>query len=131
MDILEIIKGRRSIRVFDKKSIPKNIIEELKEAPLVIVACADLTIENYYGKRGSELYALQDVAASIQNLMLLCYERGLGSVWVGAFTEGGISKILNLPSNLRPISIIPIGYPRESPRPPERVRKDTAIEQIQ
>ena len=170
MDILEIIKGRRSIRAYIKKGIPKNIIEELKEAliwapsagnlqarkfyfvfnreiknrlisaalnqtfiseaPLVIVACADLTVEKYYGKRGSELYALQDVAASTQNLMLLCYERRLGSVWVGAFNESQVSKILNLPSYLRPVSIIPIGYPAESPHPPERVHKDIAIEEV-
>ncbi|MFH1778871.1 MAG: nitroreductase family protein [Candidatus Omnitrophota bacterium] len=170
MDILEIIKGRRSIRAYSNKSIPKNIIEELKEsliwapsagnvqarkfyfisdqdiknrlvnaaleqafiseAPLVIVACADLTIEKYYGKRGSELYALQDIAASIQNLMLLCYERGLGSVWIGAFNEGEVTKILNLPSNLRPVSLIPVGYPLKSPNPPKRVRKDSAIIEI-
>lgn len=170
MDILEIIKGRRSIRAYLKKSIPKNIVEGLKEAliwapsagnlqtrkfffifnqeiknrlvnaalnqtfisevPLVIVACADLTIEKYYGKRGIELYALQDIAASIQNLMLFCYERGLGSVWIGAFNENQVRKILNLSSNLRPVSIIPVGYPAESPHPPERVSKDVAIEEI-
>lgn len=170
MDILEIIKGRRSIRAHLKKSIPRNIIEELKEsliwapsagnlqarkfyfvfnqgikkrlvsaalgqafiseAPLVIVACADLRIEKYYGKRGSELYVLQDVAASIQNLMLFCYERGLGSAWVGAFNESKASEILNLPSNLRPVAIIPIGYPAESPKPPERIHRDMAIEEV-
>ena len=32
MDILEIIKNRRSIRKFQKKEIPKKIIEELIRA---------------------------------------------------------------------------------------------------
>jgi len=170
LNILDIIKGRRSIRAYLNKEVPKNIIEELKEcliwapsagnlqarkfyfifdqkiknklvdaalgqtfiseAPLVIIACADLTIERHYGKRGSELYALQDVAASIQNLALYCYEQGLGTVWIGAFNENKVSRILNLPSVLRPISIVPIGYPAESPEPPDRVRKDVAVEEI-
>lgn len=45
---------------------------------------------------------------------------GLGAVWVGAFDEDEVSRILNLPSHLRPIAIFPIGYPAESPEPPPR-----------
>lgn len=108
MNVLNIIKNRRSVRRFINESIPKEVQEALKdaiiwapsagnlqsrkfyfvfnqamkedlvkaalgqsfiaEAPLVIVACIDLRISDDYGERGVKLYAIQDVAASIQNV---------------------------------------------------------------
>jgi nitroreductase len=62
--------------------------------------------------------------------MLLAYDRGLGTVWVGKFEEKEISKILALPENLRPIVIVPIGYPAEKPIAPDRIKKDKAIKFI-
>lgn len=97
------------------------------EPPLVVVCCADLRIKRDYGIRGTDLYALQDVAASIQNMMLVAVSAGLGSVWVGAFDEPKVSKLLGLPIYLRPISIIPIGYPDETPSIPQRVKPQEAV----
>lgn len=170
MTLLDIIKGRRSIRRFKGDEIPEDVINAFKdaliwapsagnlqsrrfyfvfnkeirkklvsaalnqhfiaEAPLAIVCCADYTIDRFYGKRGSELYVLQDVAASIENLMLIAHSLGFGSVWVGAFNEGEVSKILNLPDNLRPVAIIPVGYPDEKPSPPPRISRNEAVEEI-
>ena len=61
-------------------------------------------------------------------MMLLGQEEGLGTCWVGAFDEKEVSKILNLPDNLHPIAIIPVGYPAEKPSPPLRVSKEEAVE---
>ncbi|MFQ5956356.1 MAG: nitroreductase family protein [Candidatus Brocadiales bacterium] len=102
----------------------------IAEAPLVIVACADMHIGTYYGSRGTELYALQDVAASIQNLLLLAYEHGLATVWVGAFDEQDAAEALKLPGHLRPVAIVPVGYPAEEPFAPRRVSDKNAIEFI-
>ena len=74
-------------------------------------------IEKFYGSRGGELYAIQDVACSIENMMLAACSLGLGSVWVGAFDEYGVAKILDMPSHLRPVAIVPVGYPGQSPLP--------------
>lgn len=170
MSMLEIIKKRRSIRAFEKREIPEEILEKLKEAiiwapsagnlqsrkfyfvfnqeikeklveaalnqdfiseaPLVIVGCSDDKISWRYGERGKNLYSICDVSASIQNMMLLATELGLGSCWIGAFDEKGVSKILNLPKNLRPIAIVPLGYPAEKPSAPPRVSKKEAIVEI-
>ena len=102
----------------------------IAEAPLCVVGCADLRIKNHYGNRGSELYTIQDVSASIQNLLLEAQEQGLASVWVGAFQEAEVSEILNFPSYLRPIAIVPIGYAAESSVPPKRVKKEDAVTTI-
>ena len=93
----------------------------LVEAPVVIVVAADLEeIGRAYGERGRTLYAIQDTAAAIQNLLLAAWDRGLGACWVGAFSEKAVSDLLALPSHLRPVALIPLGRPAEMPRKPER-----------
>ncbi|MEE8484714.1 MAG: nitroreductase family protein [Nitrospinota bacterium] len=115
-----------------KESIVRAALGQrfIAEAPLCVVACADYSIEKDYGKRGTELYMLQDVAASVQNFMLLAHGKGLGCAWVGAFNEEEVSEILGIPDNLRPVAIVPVGYPDEKPAPPPRDSKDKAVEEI-
>lgn len=104
----------------------------IAEAPLVIVGCVDKErIYPRYGERGVNLYAIQDVACSITNAMLVACENGLGTVWVGAFREEEVSKILNLPKYLRPVAIVPIGYPARIPFAPPRVSPREAVEFIE
>lgn len=91
-------------------------------APLCIVACADLQAQAAsYGKRGAELYAIQDTAAAVQNILLTATSLGLGSCWVGAFNEKEASLALNLPNLTRPLAIIPIGYPLRSGSQPSKL----------
>jgi nitroreductase len=90
-------------------------------APLVVVGCADHRITKHYGDRGRDLYAPQDVAASVQNLLLTVHALGLGAVWVGAFKEDEVARVLDLPPHLRPVAIVPVGAPAESPEPPGRL----------
>ncbi len=99
-------------------------------APLAVVACMDRRIAQRYGDRGVNLYAIQDVSASIINMMLVAHEMGLGSCWVGAFDEFEVIEILDLPDNLRPVAIIPLGYPAHIPKPPRRVSIQDAVEFI-
>ncbi len=170
MSILDIIKGRRSVRDFKDAEIPEEAVEALIEAirwapsagnlqsrkfyfvlnedvkdklaraalnqtfiakaPLAVVACADQGVASRYGERGVDLYCIQDVAASVENIMLTAHEIGLGSVWVGAFREDEVRKILRLAANLRPVAIIPVGYPAKTPKAPPRISKDKAVEFI-
>lgn len=99
-------------------------------APLVVVACGDLLRIEPYGKRGKELYVIQDAAVAAQNLMLQAHELGLGSVWVGAFDGHGVAKTLALPDNLRPLAIVPVGWPGHKPAAPKRLLADEAVEVI-
>jgi nitroreductase len=160
MDILSLIKSRRSIREFKEENVPDEIINKLLEsaiyapsegnlqpwkfyvvrdrkiriklaesaleqyfisqAPVAIVVCADLIATSPYGSRGINLYCIQSTAAAIQNILLTAHSFGLGTCWVGAFDEEQVSKILNLPGSLRPVAIIPVGYPAEKPHTPYR-----------
>jgi len=90
----------------------------IEEAPVVIVVCADAEkSRSAYGSRGAELYCLQDTAAAIQNMLLASVALELGACWVGAFHEQEVKSILRVPRGIRPIAIVPIGYPAEKPRP--------------
>lgn len=102
--------------------------EFIAGAPVAIVCCANSRIGQHYGRRGTELYAIQDVAASIMGMMLVALENGLGTCWVGAFNEDEVSKILDIPDNLRPVAIVPAGYPGRIPQPTSRVSRDEAVE---
>jgi len=93
----------------------------ISQAPVVIVVCAlPWVSSSRYGKRGEELYCLQDTAAAIQNMLLAAASLGIGSCWVGAFDEEAVRKILGLNSKVRPVAIIPMGYPAKIPTPPPR-----------
>lgn len=97
-------------------------------APLVVVACADHRIEREYEQRGVELYCLMDVAASLQNLMLVAHAHGLATCWIGALDEDAVRELLRLPQHLRPVSLVPVGYPTEHPTAPRRrPRRDVAL----
>jgi len=165
MDVLEVIKGRRSIRAFKNQDVPAEIVEELidaarwapsagniqpwefiivrkprikrrlveaalgqmfiEEAPVVIVVCADEERSSQgYGVRGKTLYCIQDTAAAMQNIHLTAYSLGLGTCWVGAFREEETREILKIPHGIRPVAIVPIGYPAEAPT--ARMRKSTS-----
>lgn len=98
-------------------SYQKEIFES---ARLIVVGCTDERIVEEYGERGRELYAVQDVSASVQNLLLTAHAHGLGAVWIGAFDPERLREVLDLPSNLEPVAMVPIGFPGEDPKPPER-----------
>jgi nitroreductase len=87
-----------------------NNQEFLAEAPVVLVFCADLDMIASYGKRGHDLYCIQDTSAAIENALLKATDLGLGSCWVGAFHEEDVSKICRLPLRFKPVALVTIGY---------------------
>ncbi|MFQ5909014.1 MAG: nitroreductase family protein [Thermoplasmata archaeon] len=91
------------------------------EAPVVVAVCANQARSAAeYGARGADLYSIQDCAAATQNLLLTAFSIGLGTCWVGAFDEEAVSRLLGLPEDVRPLALIPVGYPVEEPEAPPR-----------
>lgn len=88
----------------------------IADAPVVIVVCADPARSAWrYGSRGTQLYCLQDTAAATEHILLAVTALGLGACWVGAFDENAASQALGLPTELRPVAMVPIGYPAAHP----------------
>lgn len=103
--------------LLDDRNILNNIASihphaaMLKEAPLAILVCADLTKEKYEG------FWVQDLSASTQNILLEAVSLGLGTVWVGVYPNetrvNEIVKMFSLPQNIVPFSIVAVGYAAE------------------
>jgi nitroreductase len=92
----------------------------IEQAPVVVVVCTNLNKIGRYGERGTHLYSIQDAAAATQNILLAAWDKGIGSCWIGAFDEARVKGVLVIPEHVRPLAIVPLGYPAEKPSKPER-----------
>jgi len=90
-------------------------------ASIVIVVCADLRLAKTHSTRnGEDFFMLQDTAIATTQMWLALTEMGLGACWVGAFNEEEVKKVLSLEDYLRPVALLPVGYPAEEPSPKPR-----------
>lgn len=85
--------------------------EWVRNAGLVIVITAvyERTMEKY-GERGVR-YAHIEVGAVAENIYLQAESLGLGTTFVGAFSDEGVKRVLGL-SDQAPLGIMPVGTRR-------------------
>jgi SagB-type dehydrogenase family enzyme len=82
----------------------------VREAPAVIIICADYGITaSGYGKR-AERYVDIEVGHVGQNIYLEATALGLGTVAVGAFSDRDVKKVLGVGEE--PLYIMPLGRAR-------------------
>jgi len=136
MNLEEVIKKRKSVRKFQNKDVSGEILNEIIElackcpsagairgyeviitrnkiikidAPVYVVICVNPELyTKRYGDRGRDLYSIQDAAIFGAYIQLLLVDKKLASVWIGAFNEDKIKRLLNI--DIRPIAIIALGY---------------------
>jgi nitroreductase len=68
-------------------------------------------------------YYLEDGSAATQNMLLAARAHGLGSCWVAGDKKpyaSDICRLVGAPPGCRLVSLIPIGYPAETPEQPKR-----------
>ena len=96
----------------------------IQKAPVVIVVFAEpKKSERFYGVRGERLYAIQNCAAAVENILLTAHSLGLGACWVGAFDEDMLKRAAAVKpesGDIRPQAVIPIGYAGEEPPEPQK-----------
>jgi nitroreductase len=88
-------------------------------APAVIVALGDHD-KGWRRSRDGKDFTNIDVAISVDHLTLAAAESGLGTCWVCNFDPKKCCVIFNLPENLEPIALIPIGYPAKTSKSPKQ-----------
>ena len=135
MDFFELIKARRSVRIFTPAPVETDELnaileaariapsagnlqayeiylvqdeqqrqalvkaasgqEFISQAPVVLGFCANPgRAAVKYGKRGEQLYAVQDATIACTFAMLAATALGLASVWVGAFKVQAVRLVL-------------------------------------
>jgi nitroreductase len=151
MDIHKIIKSRRSIRNFTDKKVTDEDLDTIleaarwapsavnrqpwhfvvvkdkilrekigsgpfakhvREAPVTIVICADIK---------KSRWAVIDCSLAAQNIMLQAHALGLGTCFVGSFSEKNVKKVLSIPDSYKIIGLFPLGYPQSTDQSSIRV----------
>jgi nitroreductase len=83
-------------------------------APCVIVALGNH--EQSWKRQGDgKDHADIDVTIAIDHMTLQAAEIDLATCWVCNFDKQKVMEVLNLPDNLEPVALLPIGYPLDSP----------------
>lgn len=122
--------------VVDDQELLKQLADALPyakmtaQAPVAIVVC---------GNKGRFLSGVDDVlweqdsSAASENILLAAHAIGLGGVWTCIYPHeermAPVKSILNLPDNMVPFNLIPIGHPLTDHVPmdkwhPERVHQN-------
>jgi len=90
----------------------------VKDASVAILICGDMRLDKNKG------YWVQDCSAATQNLLLAVHARGLGAVWVGVYPREErvkeFQKLLEIPEEVIPFALVPVGYPAETKPPSNR-----------
>ena len=95
------------------KALSEGLIfaKMLPQAGTAIVVCA----APQEAAMSNEAFAIIDCTCASENILLAAEALGLGAVWTAVYPNNQamdfVRKELNIPSNIIPLNVIPIGYP--------------------
>ncbi|HJK26999.1 MAG TPA: nitroreductase family protein, partial [Methanocorpusculum sp.] len=67
------------------------------------------------------MFAVEDATIAATYMMLAAHARRLHTCWVGAFDDGEVKGILDLPAHIRPVALLCVGRGEAPSRGPERM----------
>lgn len=86
-------------------------------APIVMILFYDQDVsykrDNYDNKEFGDI----DLSIVTTHMMLEAQDLGLGTTWVGSFDPQKLIEAYEVPKNLIPVAILPIGYPSSESSP--------------
>ena len=94
------------------------------EAPVVLVACG--VDPDYVMACGQHAYTV-DVSIAVDHITLAAVVEGLGTCWIGAFSEDQVKSLLSIPDDVRVVALLPMGYPADNPAPTQRKSFETRV----
>ena len=97
--------------------------EWVKTAPAFIIACGKHD-EAWHRASDNKDHTDVDVSIAIEHICLAATSHGLGTCWICNFDMPTLKASLNIPDNIEPIAILPIGYPAEGSIIPAKNRKN-------
>lgn len=125
-------KSKLAETLRSKKPGGKNsATDAVRDAPVVIVACAERGLSGCYTNEEQqrvpstdkgEWWFMFDVGLAMQNVTLAAHSLGLGTVHIGLFDTGEVARILGIPDNITVVELMVLGWPNE--QPPARPRKE-------
>lgn len=97
-------------------------------APALVVACGDHRVA--WRRRDGKDHCDLDVAIAVDHMTLAAAEVGLGSCWICSFDAYQCASILDLPDQVEPVVMLPIGYPAESKAPDRHEHERKPFDEI-
>lgn len=97
-------------------------------APMALVVCCrkdEAWVRPYDGNNSSAI----DACIVGTHIMLAVHNLGLGTTWVGHFDPIPLRKAFNLPDNVDPVVVFPIGHPAADAKPSERHAKRRPLDE--
>jgi nitroreductase len=91
---------------------------QVAKAPVVIAAVG--TMPERIMKCEVPAYPV-DLAIAVDHMTLAAVDEGLGTCWIGAFSQKEARDIMKIPDNYRIVALLTLGFPKEEGRP--KVRK--------
>ncbi|MCC6023398.1 MAG: nitroreductase family protein [Thaumarchaeota archaeon] len=145
-ELLRIIYNRRSVRRYERRPVPDDVLRSVLEAGRQAPSARNLQPYCFIVVRDPELkkklifsewnkfieeapivivgcgdsrakWAVVDVAIALQNMVIAAEALGLGTCWIGHFIEDEVKRILRIPDYMRVVAMITLGYPAERPGP--------------
>ena len=106
------------------KTMRERIAVEAARQPFIgtgaaLLACCAET-DGRIMRCGQAAYPI-DVAIAMDHLSLAAAAEGLGTCWIGSFDEALVKQILGIPSEIRVVQLMPLGYPSD-PAPAAKIR---------
>lgn len=86
--------------------------EWFKQAPLYLIICGN-HVESWKRAEDGKDHVDVDVAILTEHLCLAAAEQGLGTCWVCNFNVARCKQLFDLPDDLEPIVLLPLGYPAD------------------
>ena len=111
-----VVKSEEGLKKIDKCTPCRY------KAPVVLIVCGD--VEKAYVKDDTPMYVMD---ASIVNthMMLEATNIGVDNIWIEYFDTDKLINEFELPNNLKPVCLLPIGYKAKlcPPSPLHKIRK--------
>lgn len=101
--------------ILDKMAAELPTAKMLAEAPMAIVVCGDTVRSSYW---------YLDCSAATENILLAAEAMDLGAVWTASYPYRDrmetVIKHTNMPAQVLPLVVIPIGYPKGNYSPKDK-----------
>lgn len=92
-------------------------------APIVLMVAYD-TEQEWHNPLEEGIHSgIEDCSIVATHMMLEATEIGLATCWVNVFPNTQTGKEFNLPKNIKPVLLMPIGYPDDEPSERHKLRK--------
>jgi nitroreductase len=143
MEVLEAIRTRRSVRSYDERAIPDEVVRELLESARLAPSAMNYQPWRFILVRSQEKrdviarggifarfasqaplaivacgdsrsrFHIHDTCIALEHIVLAATSLGLGSCWIGSFDEEELRRELGIPGRFRVVAILTVGYPAE------------------